>query len=62
MDGLKARLTARLNQSLQFRLSFYLTLTSLAVALIAGVVSFASALSEAHELQDSMLRQISVLA
>lgn len=62
MDGFQARLRARLKHSLQFRLSFFLAVTSLFAALVAGVVSFTAALAEAHELQDSMLKQISVLA
>lgn len=62
MDGLQTRLKARLKHSLQFRLSFYLAITSLFAALLAGVASFSAALAEAHELQDSMLQQIAVLA
>jgi two-component system, OmpR family, sensor kinase len=62
MDGFQTRLKARLPNSLQFRLSFFLAVTSLIVALAAGAVSFGAALAEAHELQDSMLKQIAVLA
>ncbi len=66
MDGLQTRVKAQLvhalQHSLQFRLSFFLALTSLIAALAAGVVSFSAALAEAHELQDSLLRQIAVLA
>lgn len=62
MDGFKTRLRAHLRHSLQFRLSFFLAVTSLIAALAAGAVSFSAALSEAHELQDSMLKQIAVLA
>ncbi|MEZ5726590.1 MAG: ATP-binding protein [Burkholderiaceae bacterium] len=58
MDGLKARL----NASLQFRLSFALALAILVVALVAGGFSFVSAFGEAHELQDDMLRQVAALA
>jgi two-component system OmpR family sensor kinase len=62
MDGFQARLRAQLTHSLQFRLSFYLAATSLIAALVAGIVSFSAAMAEAHELQDSMLKQIAVLA
>ncbi|WP_296446914.1 sensor histidine kinase [Rhodoferax sp. UBA5149] len=57
MDGFKKRL----NESIQFKLSFSLLLAILVIAVMAGVFSFASAFDEAHELQDDMLRQVSVL-
>jgi len=57
MDGLKKRL----NDSLRLKLSFVLSLAILAVALVAGVFSFVSALDEAHELQDDTLRQVAAL-
>ncbi len=57
MDGLKKRL----NESIQLRLSFSLSLAILVVAAIAGVFSFMSAFNEAHELQDNTLRQIAAL-
>ena len=57
MDGFKKRL----NESIQLKLSFSLSLTILAIALLAGVFSFVSAFDEAHELQDDMLRQVAVL-
>jgi two-component system OmpR family sensor kinase len=57
MDGFKRRL----NASLQLKLSFSLSLAILVVAVVAGIVSFASALHEAHELQDDTLRQIATL-
>ncbi|WP_323000056.1 ATP-binding protein [Castellaniella sp.] len=57
MDGLKKRL----NTSLQFRLSFALSIAIIAVAGIAGIFSFLSALEEAHELQDDVLYQIAEL-
>jgi len=57
MDGFKKRL----NESIQLKLSFTLSLTILAVALVAGVFSFLSALDEAHELQDDVLRQVAQL-
>ena len=50
----------RLNESIQFKLSFSLTLTILATALIAGIFSFISAYVEAHDLQDSTLQQMLV--
>ncbi|NRO98168.1 two-component sensor histidine kinase [Paraburkholderia sp. NMBU_R16] len=57
MDGFKRRL----NASLQLKLSFSLSLAILVVAVVAGIVSFVSALHEAHELQDDTLRQIATL-
>ncbi|HTD03880.1 sensor histidine kinase [Undibacterium sp.] len=57
MDGLKRRVTG----SLQIRLSLWLSLAILSVALIAGIFSFFSAFDEAHELQDDVLRQIATL-
>jgi two-component system OmpR family sensor kinase len=57
MDGFKKHL----NTSVQRKLSISLTIAILAVALIAGVFSFVSALDEAHELQDDTLRQLAVL-
>lgn len=57
MDGLQRRL----NESVQFKLSVALALAILIVALIAGGFSFWSALDEAHELQDDMLRQVAAL-
>lgn len=57
MDGLQRRL----NESVQIKLSFALSLAILVVALVAGGFSFGSALDEAHELQDDMLRQIASL-
>lgn len=57
MDGFKRRL----NESVQFKLSFMLSLAILTVAIVAGMFSFMSAFDEAHELQDDVLRQISVL-
>ena len=57
MDGLKRRL----NESVQLKLSFTLSLAILVVALVAGVFSFLSAFDEAHELQDDVLRQMAQL-
>lgn len=57
MDGLKKRL----NESVQLKLSFTLSLAILAVAIVAGVFSFLSAFDEAHELQDDVLRQVAQL-
>ncbi|HQR04482.1 MAG: two-component sensor histidine kinase [Proteobacteria bacterium] len=54
MDGLKNRL----NESVQLKLSFTLSLAILVVAVVAGVFSFLSAFDEAHELQDDVLRQV----
>lgn len=57
MDGLKRRV----KDSLQIRLSLWLSLAILSVALIAGIFAFFSAFNEAHELQDDVLRQIATL-
>jgi two-component system OmpR family sensor kinase len=57
MDGFKRRL----NESIQLKLSFSLSLAILVVAVVAGIFSFASAFDEAHELQDDTLRQIAAL-
>lgn len=57
MDGFKRRL----NESIQLKLSFTLSLAILVVAILAGVFSFLSAFDEAHELQDDVLRQVAQL-
>ncbi len=57
MDGFKERL----NASIQFKLSFFLSLAILLVAVLAGGFSFFSAFGEAHDLQDDTLRQIAAL-
>ena len=57
MDGFKKRL----KNSLQIRLSFWLSLAILSVALVAGIFAFYSAFNEAHELQDDVLRQVAML-
>ena len=57
MDGFKRRL----NESIQLKLSFSLSLAILVVAVVAGIFSFVSAFGEAHELQDDTLRQIAAL-
>jgi two-component system OmpR family sensor kinase len=51
----------RLNESIQLKLSFSLSLVILVVAVVAGVFSFVSAFNEAHELQDDTLRQVAAL-
>jgi two-component system, OmpR family, sensor kinase len=57
MDGVKRRV----NDSLQVKLSLWLSLAILTIALIAGIFAFFSASDEAHELQDDVLRQIATL-
>jgi two-component system OmpR family sensor kinase len=57
MDGFKRRLS----ESVQLRLSFALSIVILLVAMAAGIFAFASALNEAHELQDDTLRQVAAL-
>ena len=50
-----------MRQSLQFRLSLWLSLVILVVALVAGALSFAQAFREAIESQDGQLGQIAAL-
>lgn len=57
MDGFQGKL----RQSLQFRLSAWLCLVILAIAVAAGVFSYLSAFREAIELQDDQLRQMAAL-
>jgi two-component system OmpR family sensor kinase len=52
---------APLRQSLEFRLSAWVSLLLLGVAMVAGVFSFVTAFEEANELQDDTLRQIGAL-
>lgn len=54
MDGFKKRL----NESVQLKLSFILSMTILVMAIVAGAFSFLFAFDEAHELQDDGLRQV----
>ena len=53
MDGRKGRIS----RSLQFRLSVWLSLAIVLVAVAAGFLSFSYAFREAIELQDDQLRQ-----
>jgi two-component system OmpR family sensor kinase len=57
MDGLQVKLY----DSLQLRLSLWLAVAIIVMALIAGVFAFFSAFDEAHELQDDVLRQVAAL-
>lgn len=57
MDGFKKRL----NESIQLKLSFSLSVAILVIAIVAGLFSFVSAFDEAHELQDDTLRQVAAL-
>ncbi|MEO6354966.1 MAG: ATP-binding protein [Burkholderiaceae bacterium] len=57
MDGLQRKM----RQSLQFRLSAWLSLVILAVALAAGIFSFVSIFQDTIELQDDQLRQMAAL-
>lgn len=57
MDGIKRRV----KDSLQIRLSLWLSLAILSVALIAGIFAFFAAFDEAHEFQDDVLRQVATL-
>ncbi|MDN5843549.1 MAG: ATP-binding protein [Alcaligenaceae bacterium] len=57
MESLKRQL----NGSIQFKLSFVLSIVIAAVAITAGAFSFLSALEDAHERQDDVLHQVSDL-
>jgi two-component system, OmpR family, sensor kinase len=57
MDGFKERL----KESIQLRLSLWLSVAILGVAIAAGGVSFLSAYSDANELQDGTLSQVAAL-
>lgn len=57
MDGFKRKLA----NSIRFRLSFWLSLSILAITLIAGALSSMNAYDEAIERQDDELRQIQTL-
>ncbi|MFZ6813389.1 ATP-binding protein [Undibacterium sp. Rencai35W] len=54
MDGFKRKL----KHSLQFKLSVWLCVSIIMVAIAAGIFSFASGFQEANELQDDQLKQI----
>ncbi len=57
MDGVKGQV----KNSLQIRLSLWLSMVILGVALISGGFAFWSTFREVHELQDDMLRQIAAM-
>lgn len=57
MDGFQTRL----RHSLRLRLSFWLLLAIIAVALVGSAISFALIFTEANEMQDTMLRQTAAL-
>jgi len=57
MDGFKNKL----NYSIQFRLSFWLTVIISLMAVVAIIVSYFSALNEAKEIQDEGLKQVAKL-
>ena len=57
MDGFKERLS----HSIELRLSLWVSLAILVVAILGGAFSFAAAFKEAHEMQDDILRQIAIL-
>lgn len=57
MDGRQRTM----NHSLQYRLSFWLSLAILGVAVAAGAFSFIAAYREAIEFQDDQLRQVAAL-
>ncbi len=57
MDGIRKRLS----QSVQFKLACSLSVAVLVVAVPAGIFAFASAFSEANDLQDDTLREVAGL-
>jgi two-component system, OmpR family, sensor kinase len=57
MDGFKERL----RESIQLRLSLWLSVVILAVAVVAGSFSFVTAYADANELQDGTLIQVAAL-
>ena len=57
MDDFQGRLT----ESLQFKLSAWLLLVILGVALVAGVFSYWATFQDANELQDDQLKQVAAL-
>lgn len=57
MDGFKKRL----NESIQLKLSWSLSLAIVVMAVLAGVFSFVAAFNEAHELQDDTLEHVAKL-
>ncbi len=57
MDGFKIKLT----QSLQYKLSIWLCVVIIAMAIAGGTLSFATAFEEANEMQDDQLKQVAAL-
>ncbi len=57
MDGFKERL----RESIQLRLSLWLSVAIVAVAIVAGSFSFVAAYDDANELQDGTLTQVAAL-
>lgn len=57
MDGIEGKM----NRSIQFKLSVWLFLVIVLIALAGGAFSFVKAFHEANELQDDQLRQIAAL-
>ncbi|GGP22691.1 sensor histidine kinase [Silvimonas iriomotensis] len=61
MDGFKGRIKDPLKNSLRTRLSFWLSVVIVLIAIIAGTFAFFNAQGEANELQDETLRQVASL-
>ena len=61
MDGVQGRVRADSATSVQRRLSLWLSVIIIGVAVLAGGFAFVSAFSEAHELQDDVLRQVGAM-
>lgn len=56
-----ASLKTKLNNSLQFRLSVWLSIVILITAMLAGAFSFIATFKDVNEIQDDLLRQIASL-
>jgi two-component system, OmpR family, sensor kinase len=57
VDGFKGKLM----QSLQYKLSVWLCVAIVAIAMAGGALSFSTAFQEANEMQDDQLRQVAAL-
>lgn len=57
MDGFKSKL----NHSIQFRISFWISIIIILMAVISVIISYFSALNEAKEIQDEGLEQMALL-
>ncbi|MBB5191660.1 two-component system OmpR family sensor kinase [Silvimonas terrae] len=61
MDGFQGRVKDPIQNSLQIRLSLWLSVVIVLIAIVAGTFAFFNAQGEANELQDQTLRQVGSL-